>query len=666
MSIGLMKQIESLYSVGVVVGLTDGQLLGRFVNRRGEPAAEAAFAALVDRHGPMVLRVCRRILGDEHAGEDASQAVFLILSRRSEAIANRESIGSWLYGVALRVASKARVAASRRRLHECRGGEIVADRRSREPGGSDRGEERWTELFEELERLPESFRAPIVLCYLEGQTQEQAAAQLRWPLGTVQSRLARGRSRLKVRLSRRGAGPSLGLLGPIATPRITAAPAAWAETTLRLAMIWGGNDGSSATGSIHVGAGPAPMAAVLAGEVLRGMFVHKLKLALWVLLIAVASAAGSRAWTGSGTIPSASGNLHGKAGPDEAQDRPIDARAKVDGPGVAITGWVAGPDGQPLAGARLESPILNIREKTVTTGPDGRFTITADEVPRNEFALRIDAPEMASKMFTIVAEPRPLTTAPLGPAPTVYPMEPSGLIGRPLEMDRGSVVTGRVVREGKPVPAATIGLWRDVHGYDAMLGSPEVKTDAEGRFRFPHAPADARCWIYVATGSLERPGAVPPSPLRTPGRDLSVDLGDLMVRPGRTLSGRVVFSDGKPLPANAEIVVSADHAGGSLRTGFDQRGRFTVAGLPDGQVEIVAYFPDDKMYAPAGYHVSSRNKCLDPLNPWRLVGRLDHDISDLTILFEPGPQPSPRLDPTSTSASKAAQAGPITGVPEGE
>ncbi len=318
-----------------------------------------------------------------------------------------------------------------------------------------------------------------------------------------------------------------------------------------------------------------------------------------------------------------------------------------------------------MAGAKLESPILKIREKAVTTGPDGRFTITAEELPSSKFALRIDAPDLASKMFTIVTAPRPLTTPPLEPVSTLHLMEPTGMIGLPLDLDRGSVVTGRIIREGKPVPGATVGFWRDLHGYDVFLGSPEVKTDAEGRFLFPHAPADATGWVYVPTGSLERAGAVRPRSLRTPAIDASVDLGDIEVRPGRTISGRVVFADGTPMPANAEILVSADHAGGALRTRLDRLGRFTLSGLPEGQIDVVAYFPDDKSYAPAGYRVSAKNKCLDPLNPWRLVGRIERDMSGLTILFEPGEQPSLSLASDRLAAFKEAQAGPITGVPPG-
>ena len=187
-SMQFLKQIDTLFRSGTAGGLTDGQLLERFLER-GEDA-EAAFAALVDRHGAMVLRVCRQVLRDETDAEDAAQATFLVLARRAQSISRRESVGCWLHGVALRVAANARTAAARRRTHELRGaamrtaGHVVdADLKAIEEHDD------WAKLHDELSILPRSFREPLVLCYLEGLTQEQAAAHLRCPLGTIQSRL---------------------------------------------------------------------------------------------------------------------------------------------------------------------------------------------------------------------------------------------------------------------------------------------------------------------------------------------------------------------------------------------------------------------------------------------------------------------------------------------
>src|SRR4051794_16862890 len=186
------RHIHTLFNVGTIGGLTDGQLLEWYTTRGGE-AAELAFAALVERHGPMVLRVCRSLVRDEHEAQDAFQATFLVLVRRAGSLWVRDSLGPWLHEVACRVASCARSAAARRRRIERRAAESAGERHVVGEAGSDLG----AVLHEEIGRLPEPYRAAIVLCGLEGLTHDQAARQLGWPLGTLQSRLARGRQRLR-------------------------------------------------------------------------------------------------------------------------------------------------------------------------------------------------------------------------------------------------------------------------------------------------------------------------------------------------------------------------------------------------------------------------------------------------------------------------------------
>jgi RNA polymerase sigma factor (sigma-70 family) len=208
---GVVQDFHALFQLGTFAGLTDAKLLECYTSRGGA-AAELAFAALVERHGPMVLRVCRAILRDEDAAHDAFQATFLVLVRRAGGLWVRDSLGPWLYQVACRVAHCARLAAARRRRHERMATEQGGV--TRPPSGYGPGDgELAAVLHDELGRLPERYRAVIVLCHLEGLTQEQAARQLGWPLGTVQSRLARGRERLRGRLSRRGLAPAAGVLG---------------------------------------------------------------------------------------------------------------------------------------------------------------------------------------------------------------------------------------------------------------------------------------------------------------------------------------------------------------------------------------------------------------------------------------------------------------------
>jgi RNA polymerase sigma factor (sigma-70 family) len=247
--------------------LTDRQLLERF-NARDKGGAELAFAVLVERHGPMVFHACRTILRDRHAAEDAFQATFLILSRKARSLWVRDSLGPWLFATACRVASCARAAASRRRMHEQKAAELMT--LTIAEGGWD---DRDAVLYDELNRLPERYRVAVMLCDLEGLTQEQAAQQLGWPAGTVRSRLARGRGRLRDRLTRRGLAPAIVPLGAsLARPVV---PASLAALTVETAM------GSAAGGAVT---GALTSAIALTEGVIRMVFMSKLKLILAVVL----------------------------------------------------------------------------------------------------------------------------------------------------------------------------------------------------------------------------------------------------------------------------------------------------------------------------------------------------------------------------------------------
>jgi len=281
----ILRQLRTLFDSGTVGGLTDGQLLERFARRPAE-VAEAAFAALVERHGPMVLRVCRGVLVDPHEAEDAFQATFLVLVRKARALWVRDSLGPWLHQVAYRTASCARSDAARRRRHERR----AAETRRANPADDRVGiVEEWEPmLHEEIDRLPERYRAAVVLCSLEGLTHEQAAQQLGWPVGTVKSRLARGRERLRGRLTRRGLAPALGTLSAGSSHNDGAAiPAALARSTVRTLMT--ADAGHAATGAIS-----ATVTALSEG-VLTTMSLTKYKIAATVLL-ALGVGAGALAY----------------------------------------------------------------------------------------------------------------------------------------------------------------------------------------------------------------------------------------------------------------------------------------------------------------------------------------------------------------------------------
>jgi RNA polymerase sigma factor (sigma-70 family) len=255
-----LRQIETLFDVGAIGEQTDRQLLERFMGG-DRTAAELAFTVLVRRHGPMVFRACRAILGDSHAAEDAFQATFLVLARKAAGLWVRGSLGPWLLAVACRTASCARTAASRRRAHE-----RTAAERAPEAIEDQSWDDRNTILHEELNRLPEKYRAAVVLCDLEGLTQEQAAHQLGWPDGTVRSRLARARERLRDRLTRRGLAPCGILAGP--SPMIGGPSASLVEATVQAAL-------GIAWGSAALGATVSAMA--LTEGALSIMFWSKLK-----------------------------------------------------------------------------------------------------------------------------------------------------------------------------------------------------------------------------------------------------------------------------------------------------------------------------------------------------------------------------------------------------
>ncbi len=196
---------------------TDCHLLERFVTLRDE----AAFATLARRHAALVLGVCRRVLRDEHAAEDVVQATFLVLARKAVVIPWRQSVGGWLAAVAHRLALNARAAAARRGCRERSAGILLhGNEEFVEPALLDadplrhaaRQELRGV-LHEELSRLPEKYRAPVVLCYLEGKTNEQAARELGWPTGSMSRRLERARKLLRERLTRRGVGLMLVFVG---------------------------------------------------------------------------------------------------------------------------------------------------------------------------------------------------------------------------------------------------------------------------------------------------------------------------------------------------------------------------------------------------------------------------------------------------------------------
>jgi RNA polymerase sigma factor (sigma-70 family) len=266
---------------------TDGQLLGWFIERRDE----AAFEALVRRHGPMVLGVCRRILGNPHDADDAFQATFLVLVRKSTSVLPRDALAGWLHGVAYRTAVEARARLARRRTKERQ----VAAMPDVPAKRADNCHDLALLLDQALGRLPERYRLPVILCELEGRTRKEAARQLKIPEGTLSSRLAAARKMLARRLSRYGSVFTVGALGALLTQTAAPAcvPAPLLVSTTKAALLTAGR--TAAAGII-----PAQVAALTEG-VLRAMLLTKLKIGL-ALLLPLVTAAGLIA-LGYGTAP---------------------------------------------------------------------------------------------------------------------------------------------------------------------------------------------------------------------------------------------------------------------------------------------------------------------------------------------------------------------------
>jgi len=289
MATGLRRVLGQLQQTGG--GLSDRQLLARFVAARDE----TAFAALVRRHGPMVLGACRRVLRDYHDAEDAWQATFLVLARKAASLAVGESLGCWLYGVAYRAALEAREFNARRRGREVpMGGVPHPDVAPSEP-------QDWRPLLDrELNLLPEKYRAPIVLCDLEGRPRREAARLLGATEGTLSSRLARGRALLAKRLTRCGVALSGGAL-------TVALSEGAASAQVPAALVW-----STAKAAAHVAAGRmmagSTPAVLLMKGVMKAMLLKKLRLVVGAVVVLAALGAvgfGYQAGSGPGAVQAA-------------------------------------------------------------------------------------------------------------------------------------------------------------------------------------------------------------------------------------------------------------------------------------------------------------------------------------------------------------------------
>jgi RNA polymerase sigma factor (sigma-70 family) len=438
----VLRHIRQLVGPEQAGELSDAQLLERFAARR----EEAAFAVLLQRHGRLVWSVCWQILHHDHDAEDAFQATFLVLARHAASIRNGQAVSGWLHHVAQRIALKASMDRARRQAHE-RQAEVMTPS---EPGSDFAWRELQGVLDAQLQRLPEKYRAPFVLCCLEGRSKAEAARLLGWKEGTVSGRLAQARRLLQQRLARRGITLSAVLCATTLALEAGPAPAALLHQTLRAAVLY-------AADPTAVAGVPSARAAALAEGVTKAMFVTKAKLATAFVLAVGLLAAGfslltrqalaarqaDRASPQPGAAPQA--GQPASAVPPGAQPA-VDAGKEGKEDGITIQGRVLGPDGMPVAGARVR--LVNVEAES---DREGTYRVT---LPR---PAGVKGAFTRSSVYWYVlaatAEGYGVDFRPIGTADRDGNLD--------LHLVKDLPIEGRILDlEGRPVAGATVRVGR--------------------------------------------------------------------------------------------------------------------------------------------------------------------------------------------------------------
>jgi RNA polymerase sigma factor (sigma-70 family) len=473
----------------------EGQLLERFVRLRDEEA----FAELVARHGSLVLGLCRRLLGNVHDAEDVFQAAFFVLARKAATIHKPESLSCWLHGVAYRLALKARAEAERRRLHE-RKAVLVSE--------SEDVDLSWREvrglLDEELQRLPEKLRLPLVLCYLEGLTQDEASLRLGWSRSTLKRRLEAGRERLRLRLTRRGVTLGAGLFAVALTESTTrgAVSTALRSATVRASMQF------LTVESAAVAATPA---ALLAKGAMQSMLTTKLKLgAMLILVLGCAATAAGLA------IPQVS--------PESIQENKAETPVTVRS--TENTNIRKDLYGDPLPkGAQARLGTLRFRHRSLTTSAvfthDGKTAIVGDgggsivywDVATGKEIRRLPEVQGVVHALAITRDCKTLAAGAWGSV-SLWEVATGKLLSQTTVKD-DAVMQMRFTPDGKTLALRYQGdemhLWgidgenkpRELKGHSGRVAcmdiSPDGKTLASGSRKDPNI----RLWD-VATGKENR------------------------------------------------------------------------------------------------------------------------------------------------------------------
>ena len=608
----VVRQIEALFDGRSVAGLSNRQLLDRFTARR-DAAAESAFAALVFRHGPLVLGVCTELLHDRQHAEDAFQAVFLILARKAHSIRDADLLGNWLYGVALRTCRHARDQLNRRRKNE--EAALMSNAASRVAAPSAEEvfliAEQAELLHNEIERLPRAFRLPVVLCYLEGLTVHEAARRLRCSHGTLRSRMARAREKLKRALTRRGVVlPAAGVAASLSTRYASASVSSHlCEITAHAAIRF------------VAGHSVAPLASALAREVLSSMLAAKLKLTLLALFVlgTIATGAGyinHLLATEKERVSAPSGGALPLATPRSPRPAVPDARA----PGrMTLTGRVLDPSGKPASGVPID--VIGV-SRTPAAGTD---------VEKNAFVLLDQATTDASGRFRIeaagVSSARFLEVYALagaaGPGSgfgclRVHP--DAGEAAIELRLRPEQLIRGRLVDlSGEPAagvevsfnrvqsvsPLAGAGNFDSFYlgfGYPWALPPQElrawpktVQSDAQGRFTVAGIGRGLSVVLFIRDPRF----AQQRFEVQAADRDAAKEV-TLALHPATLIEGRALAADtGRPIPgAVISVRASFGSFGGMFTTKFraDDQGRFKISPFSGDYFRMRASPPDGQPY----------------------------------------------------------------------
>jgi RNA polymerase sigma factor (sigma-70 family) len=551
---GLGNVLRYLRKVGSADGalIADQELLQSFVRHRDE----AAFAALVERHQAMVMGVCWRVLGRVHDVEDAFQATFLILVRRAKSV--RGSVGGWLHAVAYRVACRLRARLAR---HPEQARELLEV-----PQADSTLDVGWREvrevLDEELQRLPEKYRAPLVLCYLEGMTQDEAARQLGWPPGVLRGRLDRGRERLRGRLTRRGlalAAMPLGAgLAEAASPG--AASAALGAATVKAALL-------AAAGRATAPGGVSARVAALAQEVLRVMFLIKVRgtaLAIVAILASVSAVLSYGAFAGqragnAANEPAQPGLIAAPQAvkPKDQKDKPKTAvkLSNVSKPQRrpdTLTGLVVDEAGRPISGAEVVIRNAQVRHRESYTLPrllgnaypecGQRATTDAS----GKFTFNGLSPLLVYDVLIVAKDYAPIYSDYLSPGETIT------LKPRVDHRAHGSILQGTVIdAAGRPVAGAMVmpnalktGKYSLQSGSD--LVAPLAVTDEHGSYAVPVKDKEMPVYLFVKAPQL--------APLQTGPLLAGETKHELKLVSGATVMG-TVLKDGKPVTGFTLLLV---------------------------------------------------------------------------------------------------------------